>query len=83
MTLRSVVLLTAAIGAFTILLRFGLKLSSRKLQQRWPVRVHHGYLGILLLLAGILPDLGWALILSDAIHHLVVLPLAVKSTEFP
>jgi hypothetical protein len=54
------------------------------------IRIHHGYVGLFLLLIASLfyPYeslfiLGWVLFLSDAIHHFVVLPVWVKRTEFP
>jgi hypothetical protein len=54
------------------------------------IRIHHGYVGIAILLVASLffPYeavfiLGWVLFLSDALHHFVVLPLWVKRTEFP
>ena len=62
------------------------------------VRIHHGYIGAFLLLAAyamthlnILKDFdfrlvyvaGWALLISDIIHHFIVLYLITGKTEFP
>jgi hypothetical protein len=53
------------------------------------IRIHHGYYGILLILIylvypkDILFIFGMALVLSEIIHHLIVLPLWVGRTEFP
>ena len=85
--LLEIALLTSAIEIITCIGRFWLKQRARN--WNWPVRIHHGYVGIaLLLLWFALPkDMllvgGASLVLSDAIHHFVVLPLAVGSTEFP
>jgi hypothetical protein len=52
-------------------------------------RIHHGYIGVLLSGAylvfpkQILLTIGLALILSDLMHHFLVLPIWVKKTEFP
>lgn len=54
------------------------------------VRIHHGYVGAaLLVLALVLPPkwryasaaIGLALVVSDLIHHFVVLPLALGSFD--
>ena len=53
------------------------------------VHIHHGYVGALLIVIGLIVKndpsiiLGAALFLSDAIHHFIVLPIWVKRTEFP
>jgi hypothetical protein len=93
-----VVLLTLLFEGGTCLLRFGFGMKApNKLSwmKRWTrgYRIHHGYPGVAL--AGVtavgIPDhpivwgvvvVGWALLLSDAVHHFVVLPLAVGRTEF-
>ena len=93
-----VILLTALFEGVTCLLRFGCGMKApNKLSwmKRWTrgYRIHHGYPGVAL--AGVtaigMPDdpvlwsgimVGWALLLSDAVHHFVVLPLAVGRTEF-
>ncbi len=53
-------------------------------------RIHHGYIGIALLLIAYffhpsktLTMIGAALLLSDLLHHFVVLPLWIGRTEFP
>jgi len=53
------------------------------------IRIHHGYVGIILILANLyfkndnLLIAGTSLLISDAIHHFIVLPLWVGKTEFP
>ena len=53
------------------------------------VRVHHGYIGLVLLVLSLLYFnyylfvLGWVLFLSDFVHHFIVLPIWKGSTEFP
>jgi hypothetical protein len=74
---------TLGIELLTVLLRFGMKLQARKFQGKWPLRIHHGYVGILFLIFGFLPEFSTALILSDVMHHFVVLPLTIRRTEFP
>lgn len=78
--------LTIAIELLCCLFRFGFGCRARELQRRFlPIRIHHGYAGVAILPA--LPFLpapwrGWAaaaaaaLVVSDLIHHLVVLKLA-------
>ena len=84
-----------AVSAF---LRFGLNLrasrSTRPLARftrGW--RIHHGYPGILMLVAALVPAVppvwrsalvlvGWALVLSDFIHHFLLLWLLQGSPEF-
>ena len=53
-------------------------------------RIHHGYIGIAMLLVAhffypskTLTMIGAALLLSDLLHHFVVLPLWIGRTEFP
>ena len=97
---RIIVLGLVGAGLFelvTIILRFRLRLRSSQ-QTAWigrltfGLRIHHGYVGVLLLLLATLPlspfplrlgiVAGLSLALSDALHHFVVLPLAVGATEF-
>lgn len=62
------------------------------------VRIHHGYVGAFLLLAtfaitrlnvikdfnvGFVYVVGWALLISDIIHHFIVLYFITGRTEFP
>ncbi len=83
--LAEILVLTAVLELFTCLGRFGFKIRARDVQ--WPVRTHHGYVGIVLLFFKTFSEwafiVGAALILSDALHHFVVLPATVGSTEFP
>jgi len=46
--LLEILLLTAVIEIITCVGRFGFKLRSRDF--KWPVRIHHGYFGIVILL---------------------------------
>ena len=88
----------AAFEAVTVLFRFGLGLQSTR-DTRWlrhwtfGYRIHHGYIGILLVgLALLLPlpprlaDLamiaGIALAVSDVVHHFLVLWPITGSPEF-
>lgn len=89
---------TALFEAVTCAFRFGCGMTAREdlsWMRRWTrgVRVHHGYPGIALvgvsftgMLAGPVESavviVGWGLLLSDAVHHFVVLPLTVGRTEF-
>lgn len=76
--------LTAAIELLCCLFRFGFGFRAREIQRRWiGIRLHHGYLAAPLLAAlpfSPAPWLGWivasaaALVVSDLLHHLVVLP---------
>lgn len=75
-----IVALTIFIEILTVLLRLVMKLQSKVWQADY-IRVHHGYIGMAVLLASFaFPDLllweiGWALIISDLVHHYTVLPL--------
>jgi hypothetical protein len=89
---------TALFEGVTCAFRFGCGMTAREdlsWMRRWTrgVRVHHGYPGIALVgvsFAGVLAGpvdsavviVGWGLLLSDAVHHFVVLPLTVGRTEF-
>ncbi len=84
-----IIILTLALEAFTCLLRFGLKLESTRDTEflstlTFGMRIHHSYLGILLVLLVMNLDPGsfsrrwgwriaWALVASDLIHHFLVL----------
>ncbi|MBT3406816.1 hypothetical protein HN419_06685 [Candidatus Woesearchaeota archaeon] len=56
---------------------------------RFPLRIHHGYVGLLLVIIDLLYSVellfvfGMALFLSDAVQHFIVLPIWVGRTEFP
>ena len=74
------VALTVLFEVITVLLRLGLKMESKVVQEEF-IRIHHGYIGMFLLLASFVFPInalwivGWALILSDLVHHYTVLPL--------
>ena len=78
--------LALTIELWCCLFRFGFGFRARALQRRLiGIRVHHGYVGIAILpTLFLLPEAwrGWAtaaaaaLIVSDLVHHLVVLKLA-------
>jgi len=74
------VALTVFFEIITVLLRLGFKLESKVVQEEF-IRIHHGYIGmVFLLMSFVFPInalwiIGWALILSDLVHHYTVLPL--------
>jgi hypothetical protein len=90
--------LAAAIELVTLAARFGLRLQSTRdtawlARFTFGLRIHHGYIGALLVLAAhALPVsararwiglvLGWALVVSDAVHHLIVLWWFTGSPQF-
>lgn len=97
--LRPVLAGAALIEGVTAFFRFGLGLESTRDtastvgRLTGGIRIHHGYLGVLLLLIawrwaregparrwGLV--IGWSLVLSDLIHHFVVLWLATGSPQF-
>lgn len=85
-----IVILTIIIEILTILGRlcFG---SVKEFNKRYKIkfRIHHGYIGIVLIIIHlifqqkILLILGLPLLFADAIHHFIILPLWIKKTEFP
>jgi hypothetical protein len=85
--LVEIIAVTLLLEAVTCFGRFVFRLRAR--DWRMPVRIHHGYVGIVVLLGWFFVQNDWiliagsSLVLSDALHHFVVLPLAVGSTEFP
>ena len=99
----STLVLTAAFEILTIFCRFGLGISIKTREKQIKkftlgVRIHHGYLGLgLMLLCGgiyywellelgylcLLSIIGWVLLLSDLIHHFLVLKLITGNSEFP
>ena len=83
--LLEIVALTAAIEIITCFGRFAFKMRARN--WKWPVRIHHGYVGFVLLFFRAFSErafiVGAALVLSDALHHFVVLPFTIGKTEFP
>jgi len=66
-----------------------LKFGSMKKNNPFPIRIHHGYIGVIIILATfiysnkILYILGISLLISDIMHHLIFLPLLTGKTEFP
>jgi len=83
--------ITLAVEAITIALRFGANIDAVQFNATEPpflLKIHHAFWSIPLLLiiplvwrwpktSGTLLGIGLGLILSDAIHHLVVLPITV------
>ena len=87
-SLGNVIWMTALFELVTIFSR--LKLGSiKKFYKKTKIkfRFHHGYTGVLMMLAyfilpyEILLSVGSALILSDLLHHFVVLPLWIGERE--
>ena len=92
-----IVILTILFEAVTVLFRFGFNITIKK-DFRWlgklsfGYRLHHGYWGLALVMVSYLAFtgtaqehgliLGWALFLSDIIHHFVVLQLFTGNHEF-
>lgn len=85
-----ILLLTTLIESVTILgrLLFG-SIKNYYKKYRLKIRIHHGYIGILLILMNLyfkndyLLISGASLFFSDAIHHFIVLPILAGRTEFP
>lgn len=93
-----IVLLTLGFEAVTCLARFGLELQSTRdtavlAQATFGVRIHHGYVGALMLLGLHSPRvperwrpwlfrIGAALVCSDLVHHFAVLWPITGSPEF-
>jgi hypothetical protein len=96
---KKILILTAIIEAITLLFRFGFKLESTKHtastigKLTMGIRIHHGYIGILILLinaainsqnkslASLAKIIGFSLALSDIIHH-IILYLVTGSADF-
>ena len=90
--LIEIILFSALIEFATISgrMRFGpMKKRFSRWAFRYKVRIHHGYLGLGMLLLfiflrnPIVMVLGWSLLISDSLHHFVVLPIISGTTEFP
>jgi len=84
MELAAIVALTIIFELITVLMRLLFKLRSQQWQGAIGMpRIHHGYIGMVFLLASyafpvaavVFWIIGWALILSDLIHHYTVMPL--------
>lgn len=96
--LTNILLLTFLFEAITVIGRFVLRLKANRFMAwlgdfTFGYRVHHSYWGVVLLIVLLLlplPDayhqmgvaIGWALILSDLIHHFLVLWPIVGRHEF-
>ena len=91
-----IVALTSVVELVTCLFRFGFGFQSTR-DTAWlakftfGIRIHHGYIGLLLILLSTWPRPEWriwtfrigaALLLSDIIHHFVVLWLTQGDPEF-
>jgi hypothetical protein len=92
--------LTILFEAVTMMFRFGFNLQSTRDTASlispitFGVRIHHGYIGVLLLLSGVvlfrsesilwrwIICVGAALLLSDLIHHFLVLRLITGHSLF-
>jgi len=95
--IRLGIVLALIMEAVTCLFRLGFDRQSTR-DTAWlaawtgGIRIHHGYVGVLLLLVAILPLRRWvrgalivigiALVLSDAMHHVLVLWPVTGSPEF-
>ena len=95
-----VVIWTMIVEALTCVLRFGLRLESTRDtastigRLTFGVRIHHSYIGILLLPIAFIVERRWpllsrwlliaglALLFSDLIHHFIVLWLITGSPQF-
>lgn len=79
------------IEILAIILRFGFNFNTKTIQQyfKLPIKIHTLYIGILIGIIGamlkhnLILDIGVAIALSDVIHHLIVLPIINKKTDFP
>ncbi len=95
------VLTTAILELITVILRFGFALESQRDTAStigvltMGLRIHHGYIGVVLVLAALAlrkklaPGLrhwmivsGVGLFLSDMVHHFIVLKTVTGSAEF-
>ncbi len=82
--------LTLLIEVLSIFGRLIFGSAKRFYEKKKLVRIHHGYVGLGLIIIisffyfnEYLIILGWSLFLSDLVHHFIVLPLWVGKTEFP
>ena len=84
MEIQAILALTILFELLTVAPRLILKIRSREVQKRIGMpRIHHGYIGMVFLLASyVFVDhatalwiIGWALVISDLIHHYTILPL--------
>ena len=93
-----IAILTVVFEAITAILRFGFGLQATQSTAfishlTFGIRIHHGYIGVLLLLISLIPSipiyvrnvliiLGGSLFLSDLIHHFIVLWLVTGDPQF-
>ncbi|MBU2576260.1 MAG: hypothetical protein KKF50_00905 [Nanoarchaeota archaeon] len=91
-----ILLIAGIIEVITIFGRFLFKVSSKevliKLMHRYGwkkvIHFHHGFVGLIVVGLAIYlgssfgVNLGWGLVLSDAIHHFIVLWLIIGDPEF-
>lgn len=93
-----IAILTLVIEAITALLRFGFGIQSTQstafiANYTFGIRIHHGYLGVILLLIALISTipvyvrniliiLGSSMLLSDLIHHFIVLWLITGDPQF-
>jgi hypothetical protein len=81
---------TVFVETITVVMRFSTGMSATQISGGWPIlfRIHHMFWGVAVLVAsfvvwknprwwGRVFGIGLGLVLSDAIHHLIVLPLTV------
>ena len=87
-----IIILTIIIELITCLFRFGFKIKAKEFQKKhcklyFGKRIHHAYFGPIFLIISlffnnfaqvILISLGISLILSDLIHHFIVLKQKLK-----
>lgn len=86
------------IEIITLIIRFGFGLTSKNVQHKmgFPVRVHHMYIGLAVMFTGVywsfpflfivpitLLEIGFAVFLSDVIHHFIMMPVLHKDIDFP
>lgn len=90
--LKEIIIFTLIIEIFLIIGRFlfgSMRERYKRIKFKYKIRIHHGYIGIILILVYFLYPLelifiiGISLFLSDIIHHFIVLPIWIKKTEFP
>lgn len=93
-----IVFLTTAIESVSAFFRFALEMTSQNdtafmASYTFNLRIHHGYFGVLLLLIALFFKdkqpmknssiiIGWSLILSDLIHHFIVLWIFTGNHDF-
>ncbi|MCK5684173.1 hypothetical protein KAJ27_08625 [bacterium] len=92
-------LLTFLIEAVTVLFRYGFKMESTRDTKNWiapltfGIRIHHGYIGLLLVILSMLcfrrwkhhgwvEIIGYSMLYSDLIHHFLVLWPIEGSPQF-